>query len=138
VNNRCSIKLWICDCYLTSTYQKMYLKSSLQFDNKGRTAEVDYNTHIHNLIEHLLFTAQGERVNRPTFGSGLLQMVFQGNSSELAATTQYLVQASLNQWLGNLIEVNQVRIRNEDARLEVDVAYTILKDREQRVAQFTR
>lgn len=116
----------------------MYLQSSLQFDNKGRTATADYKQHIRNLIEHLLFTTAGERVNRPTFGSGLLQLVFQPNSNELAATTQYLLQAALNQWLGDLIEVNQLAIRAEEARLEVKISYTILRTKEPQTAQFVR
>ena len=71
------------------------------FDARGRTAEVDYDAHICDLIEQVLFTAPGERVNRPDFGSGLLRLVFAPNSSELAATTQYLVQGSLQQYLGD-------------------------------------
>lgn len=116
----------------------IYLKSSLQFDNKGRTGTVSYNQHIRNLIEHLLFTSPGERVNRPTFGSGLLQMVFQPNNTELAATTQFLVQGALNQWLGNLIEVNKVEIKSVDEILEVEIAYTILKNKEQQNVQFSQ
>ena len=39
---------------------------------------------MRDMIEQVLFTAPGERVNRPDFGCGLLQMVFGPNSSELA------------------------------------------------------
>ena len=49
----------------------------------------------------MLFTAPGERVNRPDFGSGLLQLVFAPNSDELAGATQFLVQGALQQWLGD-------------------------------------
>src|SRR5271165_734476 len=51
-----------------------------RIDGRGRTALVDDNSHIRDLIEQLLFTNPGERVNRPTFGSGLLALVFQPNS----------------------------------------------------------
>ena len=115
-----------------------HLKSSLQFNNQGQTATTQYNQHIRNLIEHLLFTSPGERVNRPTFGSGLLQMVFQPNDSEVAATTQFLVQGALNQWLGNLIEVNKVEVRSVDAVLEVMISYTILRNKEKQTAQFSQ
>jgi len=115
-----------------------YLKSSLQFNNQGKTATTGYSQHIRNLIEHLLFTNPGERVNRPTFGSGLLQMVFQSNDSEVAATAQFLVQSALNQWLGNLIEVNNVEIRNTDATLEVMVSYTIIRNKEQQTVNFSQ
>lgn len=116
----------------------MNIQFTYQFNKLGQTAGVDDATHIRNLIEQVLFTSPGERVNRPDFGSGLLQLVFQPNSPELDTTTQFLVQGSLNQWLGDLIEVNQVEIRSEDSRLEVNIAYTIRTTKEQQTAQFIR
>ena len=116
----------------------MNVQFPLQFDNHGRSATASDAEHIRGLIEQVLFTSPGERVNRPDFGSGLLQLVFQPLSSELATTTQFLVQGALKQWLGELIEVNQVSIQSEDSKLQVTVAYTILQSNEQQVAQFTR
>jgi phage baseplate assembly protein W len=109
-----------------------------QLDNKGNTAETDNDRHLRDLIEQVLFTAPGERVNRPDFGSGLLQLVFEPNSSELALTTQFLVQGALQQWLGDLIEVNDVQVTNLDSTLQVTVVYTVRRTQEQRVAQFSR
>ena len=57
------------------------------------------------MIEQLLFTNPGERVNRPDFGSGLLQMVFAPNSPELAAALQFTTQAALQRYLGDLIDL---------------------------------
>ena len=74
-------------------------------DRGGRTATTDEGDHLRDLIEQVLFTTPGERVNRPDFGSGLLQLVFAPNSDELAATLQFTVQASLQQWLGDRLEV---------------------------------
>jgi phage baseplate assembly protein W len=54
--------------------------------------------HIRDLIEQVLFTSPGERVNRPDFGSGLMQLVFAPNSDELATATQFMVQGALQQW----------------------------------------
>ena len=108
------------------------------FDTRGRTAEVDYDAHIRDLIEQVLFTAPGERVNRPDFGSGLLQLVFAPNSDELAATTQFIVQSSLQQWLGDLIQVGAIEVRNEDSTLRVTVPYVIRRTQAQHVAEFTR
>ncbi|MBE7169305.1 MAG: GPW/gp25 family protein [Williamsia sp.] len=116
----------------------MNLALSLQFNNQGHTAGTDGNTHIRDLIEQVLFTSPGERVNRPDFGSGLLQLVFQPNSSELAATIQFLVQGALQQWLGDLIEVNAVEASNEDAVLRIAVVYTIRRNQQRQTAQFTR
>ena len=116
----------------------MNLKFTYQFDNQGRTAETDDNTHIRDMIEQVLFTSPGERINRPDFGSGLLQLVFQPNSSELATTTQFLVQGALKQWLGDLIDVSEVEVINEDSILQVTVVYTVLKTQQRQLAKFTR
>ena len=109
-----------------------------RFDGRGRTAETDDTDHIRDLIEEVLFTAPGERVNRPNFGSGLLRLVFAPNSDELATATQFLVQGSLQQWLGDLIQVDEVQVQNEDSTLFVTVQYTVRRTREQQTAQFTR
>ena len=66
----------------------MNIKFPFQFDHKGQTAVCDDDSHIRDMIEQILFTSPGERVNRPTFGSGLMQLVFQINSDEMSATAQ--------------------------------------------------
>lgn len=116
----------------------MQIDYPYHLDSRGRTAAADQDEHIRDLIEQVLFTAPGERVNRPTFGSGLLQIVFDPNSAELAAATQFLVQGSLQQWLGDLIQVNALDVRSIDSTLEVSVVYTIRRDQTQRTAQFRR
>ena len=108
------------------------------FDGRGRTAETGTDEHIRDLIKQVLFTAPGERVNRPTFGSGLMRLVFAPNSDELAAATQFLVQGALQQWLGDLIQVDEVQVESEDATLRVTVQYTVRRTQQQQVARFTR
>jgi Bacteriophage baseplate protein W len=108
-------------------------------DGRSRTAEAENDdAHIRDLIETVLFTVPGERVNRPDFGCGLLQFVFAPNSVELAATLQALVQGSLQQWLGTLIRVEEVVAEAVDATLTVEVRYTVLATQARRVASFTR
>jgi uncharacterized protein len=106
------------------------------FASSGRTATTDYDSHIRDMIEQVLFTAPGERLNRPTFGSGLRQLVFAPNSEELATATQLLVQGALQEWLGNLIEVSAVRVSAEDSALRVVVAYTVRRTGTREVAEF--
>ncbi len=108
------------------------------FDERGRSATTGDDDHIRDLIEQVLFTTPGERVNRPTFGSGLLQLLFAPNSETLAAATQLTVQSSLQQWLGELIEVESVEVRSEDAALRVTVQYIVRRTQQSRTAQFTR
>lgn len=116
----------------------MEVKFPLQYNNKGRTAETGQDAHIREMIAQVLFTAPGERVNRPDFGSGLMQLVFEPNSDEMATTTQFLVQSALQQWLGDIINVSEVQVINEDSKLHVTIVYTVRRTQEQHVAQFTR
>lgn len=95
----------------------------LRFDGRGRTADASDERHILDLIEQVLLTAPGERVMRPAFGSGVLQLVFGPNSPEIAATTQFLVQGALQQWLGDLIAVDAVEVEARDSALLIQVRY---------------
>lgn len=99
------------------------------------------NEHIEQMIEQVLFTSPGERVNRPTFGTGLNQLVFAPLSDELATATQMLVQGALQQWLGDLINVVSVQVTSQDSSLNVQVAYTVkgaAQQQQPNVAQFTK
>ncbi|ANH80393.1 hypothetical protein A8C56_04810 [Niabella ginsenosidivorans] len=116
----------------------MNLKFPIQFDQNGKTAVAGSDGHIYSLIEQVLFTTPGERVNRPDFGSGLMQLVFEPNSDELVAATEFLVQGSLQQWLGDLIEVNNVLVENTDAAVQVTVVYTVRATGQNNTATFTR
>jgi phage baseplate assembly protein W len=104
----------------------------------GRTAQTDSNDHIRDMIEQVLFTQPGERVNRPTFGCGLLQMVFGPNSPEIATATQFIVQSSLQQWLGSVIQINEIDVQSHDSRLSVKVVYTVRGTQQKQQAQFER
>ncbi len=98
------------------------------FDGRGRSATTGQADHIRDLIEQVLFTSPGERVMRPDFGAGLLALVFEPNSTTLAATTQFLVQSGLQRHLSSLIAVNAVTVDSVDSALQVTVRYTVLAD----------
>ena len=108
-----------------------------RFDVTGRTADAGQSQHIQDLIEQVLFTAPGERVNRPDFGCGLLQLVFAPNSPELATATQFLIQGALQQQLGDIITLNNVAVTANDSSLTVTVQYTIRSTQQQQVVQFS-
>jgi phage baseplate assembly protein W len=116
----------------------MQVKYPLQFDGRGRTAATSDADHVRDLIEQVLFTTPGERVNRPTFGSGVLQLLFAPNSDALASTTQLSVQGALQQWLGDLIQVEVVTVDNENATLRVTVQYVLRQTQQRQVVQLTR
>ena len=108
------------------------------FDRRGATARTDAGDHVRDMIEQLLFTSPGERLNRPDFGSGLMQMVFAPNSPELAAALQFTLQAALDRWLGDLIEVRALEVNSEDARLTVALSYALRQSGERRSDVFVR
>ena len=103
------------------------------FDATGRTRSAGREAHVRDLVEQVLFTAPGERVNRPQFGSGLLGLVFEPNGTALAAATRARVDGALQLWLAEVIQVEAVQVRAEDAILEVTVAYVVRATQERRV-----
>lgn len=109
-----------------------------QIDGRGRTASAGLDEHVRDMIEQLVFTNHGERVNRPDFGSGALQLVFAPNSPELAATVQFTLQAALQAWLGDVIEVKDLTVSADDSRLVIDLSYVVKASGDTSSASFTR
>ena len=107
-------------------------------DGRGRSAEVSGDEHIRQMIEEVLFTAPGERVNRPEFGSGLLQLVFEPNSQELTTATEATVQGALQRWLRDVIQVEAVKVESVESTLRVIVRYLVRRTQERQVASFSR
>ena len=116
----------------------MQIDYPYHLSGQGSTATTSDEDHVRDLIEQVLFTAPGERVNRPDFGCNLMQLVFSPNSPELAAATQFLVQGALQQWLGDVIQVQQVDVESEESTLRITVSYLIQRTREARTAEFSR
>jgi phage baseplate assembly protein W len=105
-------------------------------DERGHTAGTSYEEHVRDMIEQLLLTSPGERVNRPDYGSGLLQMVFAPSSPEVAAALQFSIQAALQRWLGDVIETRDLTVEAEDAQLRVTVEYALRQTGEVQTATF--
>jgi uncharacterized protein len=116
----------------------MNIDFPFHFDRRGHTASTDDDDHIRDMIEQLLFTNPGERVNRPDFGSGLLQMVFAPNSPELASALQFTMQAALQRYLGDLIDLQQLQVSAEESTLRVVVRYVVRRTQQSSTATFAR
>jgi phage baseplate assembly protein W len=116
----------------------MQIDYPLRVDGRGRTAATSEDDHVRDLVEQVLFTSPGERVNRPTLGTNLMQLVFAPNSEELATATQFLVQGALQQWLGDVIQVEAVGVTSVDSTLEVTVQYLVRRNQQRQVSRFTR
>ena len=104
----------------------MNISFPYQFDGRGRTQQATIDDYVRQLVEQVLFTSPGERVNLPDFGSGLLQLPFAPNSMEMAAATQFAVQGALQKWLGSYIKVQSVTATAQESMLRVTVTYAPL------------
>jgi uncharacterized protein len=102
----------------------------------GRVAGAHYDDHVAQMIEQVLFTSPGERVNRPDFGCGVLQMVFGPDAETQAATAQFEVLANLQRWLGDVIQVSSVTVNARDSRLEIDIQYLVRLSGQTRTRRF--
>ena len=109
----------------------MNIDFPFHLDARGRTADTPYPDHVRDMVEQLLFTRPGERVNRPDFGCGLLDLVFEPNSPELAAALQVSAEGALQRWLGDVLTVDSLTVTADDATLHVDLSYLLLATGEQ-------
>ena len=116
----------------------MNIDYPFHFDTRGRTASTGEDDHVRDMIEQLIFTNPGERVNRPDFGSGVLQLIFGPNSPELAATVQFTLQAAIQRWLGDVIQVRDLEVTANDSTLSILLTYALADTGEEHTATFTR
>lgn len=102
-----------------------YLDFPFRIGGQGGTALTDADDHTRDLIEQVLLTNPGERVNLPEFGCGLRNLVFAGNNEVLQATVQFIITQNLNRWLSDRLTVEQVSLQNEDEVLLIDITYSL-------------
>jgi uncharacterized protein len=67
---------------------------------------------VRDMIEQVLLTTAGERVNRPDFGCGLLQLTFGTLSDVLETALQTTIAGALQHWIGDLVQVQSVRVES--------------------------
>jgi phage baseplate assembly protein W len=97
-----------------------------RLDARGATATAGYDDHVEQMVELLLLTRPGERVNLPAFGCGLLDMVFAPNSPEIAAALDVTIAAAVNLWLGDVISLSSLEVTSVESELQVQLSYTVL------------
>lgn len=104
----------------------MYVAFPYHLDGRGHTAATQSrDEHIRQLLELLLFTRPGERVNRPDFGCGLGDLVFEPNRDRLAAALEVTIVTNVGRWLGDAIALQAVDIEVQDERLVANISYRI-------------
>jgi uncharacterized protein len=104
-----------------------HLGTPLRLDARGRTALTTDEDYLRGLVETVLFTRPGERLNRPDFGSGVNALVFAPSGDELARATQALVHGCLQRWLGESLRMEDVVVTAVDSTLTVAVSYVPLQ-----------
>lgn len=92
----------------------------------ANVACASYARHVRQMVEQLLFTTPGERVNRPQFGCGVLDLVFAPDDGETATVNSALIQASIERWLGTRIKLITLDLQAEDAGLTITIEYILL------------
>lgn len=97
------------------------------------TEESDYDSYVSQLIRQVLFTAKGERVNRPDFGAGIRRMVFAPNSPAVASLAQTFIYEALSRWLATVLKVEDITVTAENEKLLISVRYLVLQRGETRV-----
>ncbi|WP_374637598.1 GPW/gp25 family protein, partial [Paracoccus sp. (in: a-proteobacteria)] len=105
-----------------------WLSAPYRIDGSGRTAMTgDIRRHARDLIEAVLFTSPGERVNRPDFGSGLLDMVFDTNNQALETAADFLIQSAIQRHLSEILTVSELALHRDEGVLEITLSY-VLRD----------
>jgi phage baseplate assembly protein W len=94
----------------------------------GRVTATGGDDAVRGKILQVLFTTPGERVNRPDFGCGLFNLVFDPNTPVLAAALEFTIGQALARWLGDDLVVNAVGVQPEDELIAVQVVYTRRRD----------
>lgn len=123
----------------------MYVTYPLQIDSSGQLKNADYASHIRQMIEQMLFTEKGERVNRPDFGCGLQQLIFDPMNDAIGLTVQPMVVAELSRWFGELIRVEDVKVTlapmqqgQSQPMIVISIQYVLLKNGKRVTDQFSR
>lgn len=120
----------------TSSPTPWNIRVPFRTDARGLVAGTAWDPHVRQMIEQVLFTEPGERVNRPDFGCGLLQYVFLPINAELLAATEVRVQTALQRWLAGVIQLAAVDITADEATFSVDVQYQVAEDPTRKSARF--
>lgn len=78
------------------------------------------------MLEQILFTMPGERVNRPTFGVGVPRYVFEPSSPLLANRIRVALEENLYNYLGKRVRVLNVAVDQEEEALHIRVSFEIV------------
>ncbi|SRR6266851_2453624 len=97
-------------------------------DDAGRVNASGGDESIRGKIIQVLFTAPGERVNQPTFGCGLFNLVFEPDNDVLGPAMEFTIRQALVRWLADDIVTDGVNVIRSEETITVEVAYKRRRD----------
>ena len=110
-----------------------FLKYPYSVGGRGIPNTTGADDHLRDLILQVLFTSPGERVNLPEFGVGVQKLVFEPSGDTLRSSAQFLISTSLQRWLGDRINVEQVTVSSnvgDENVVLIEIIYTEIKNQQ--------
>ncbi|SLN59740.1 Gene 25-like lysozyme [Roseovarius albus] len=116
-----------------------YLTYPFGPDGSGRTGNTeDKAIRVRNLLQAVLFTVPGERVMRPEFGSGVPDMLFDGNSEALETAADFLIRTAVQRYLSDVLVLEDLTITRDEGVLEINVTYALVGEEDRQIETFVR
>jgi Bacteriophage baseplate protein W len=112
----------------TDTREQRFLDYPYGVSGRGTPNTTTSGDHLRDLILQVLFTNPGERVNLPEFGAGVQRLVFAPNNETLRTSAQFLISTTLQRWLGDRINIEQVNVSSEagfEHLVTIEIIYTL-------------
>ena len=117
--------------------QRLNLAFPFRLNSRGRSDTAGDERHVRGMLEMLLLTNAGERVNRPGYGGGLARLLFGPVSPELAVTLQQTLRAEVIQWLDDVVNLQDLDVAFDESRIVVTISYVLRSDGDLKTSQFS-
>ena len=89
-------------------------------------AVVSLEDSVRAMLEQILFTLPGERVNRPTFGVGVQNYVFEPNSPTIAEQLRVALDENVFEHLGKSVRILAVTVDRDEEELSAIIAFEVV------------
>ena len=123
---------------MAATYGR-HLSFPFRVGTDGRTAQVaGLEDHVREELKQLILTNPGERLFLPQFGGGVRRLVFENLDATAVGLTKATLTEAIRRWLGHRIELEDVQVVGDDARLEISIKYRLPGTTTSQVLQFQR
>ena len=127
----------------TETYNDYAIGITLPIQNGNTFFNQSFQTkdQVKSNIKNLLLTKKGERVLQPEFGSGLQELLFDFNDTNLETKIEETINQALEMWLPyvttNSIDIEQSNELKDRNRVNVSITFAIAGNPELNEVTFT-